>query len=62
MLKTQALSLCFDSINQSTPSKGPPVTQERGCAVADGEIDPITGEVFAEMAGNKGNNGGEKGI
>ncbi|CAM9112653.1 unnamed protein product [Pylaiella littoralis] len=30
---------------------GPPVAQERGCAVADGDMDPITGEVFSEMGG-----------
>ncbi|CAN0550607.1 unnamed protein product, partial [Ectocarpus sp. 12 AP-2014] len=30
---------------------GPPVEQERGCAVADGDVDPITGETFSEMGG-----------
>lgn len=30
---------------------GPPVAQERGCAVADGDIDPITGKAFSEMGG-----------
>ncbi|CAM9123295.1 unnamed protein product, partial [Hapterophycus canaliculatus] len=28
---------------------GPPVAQERGCAVADGDVDPITGKAFSEM-------------
>lgn len=44
--------------------KGPPVAQERGCAVADGDVDPITGELFAEMAaakqGGKGEGKGEE--
>ncbi|CBJ30602.1 exonuclease [Ectocarpus siliculosus] len=39
---------------------GPPVEQERGCAVADGDVDPITGETFSEMGGRGGGKDGAK--
>lgn len=36
---------------QTPPTQGPPVAQQRACAVADGEVDPITGRAFADMTG-----------
>lgn len=36
------------------------MAQERGCAVADGDIDPITGEAFSEMGGGAAGDNGVK--
>lgn len=36
---------------------GPAVTEERGCAVADGDMDPITGESFIDAIVARGKEG-----